>query len=81
MKRGIAMSEYKPSITIQKGASEAAMTGTPLVLVGLVVKIANDRGFNISTDEALAIISAAGIIIAFVRRAWHNFSKQMIGKK
>lgn len=74
------MNEYKPSITIQKGASEAAMTGTPLVLVGLAVKIANDHGFDISTDEALAIISAAGIVIAFIRRAWHNFSKQMIGE-
>ena len=74
------MSEYKPSITIQKGASEAAMTGTPLVLIGLAVKIANDRGFNISTDEALAIISASGIIIAFIRRAWRNLSKQLIGE-
>jgi len=80
MKRGIAMSEYKPSITIQKGASEAAMTGTPLVLIGLAVKIANDRGFDISTDEAIAIISASGIIIAFVRRAWRNLSKQLIGE-
>ena len=75
------MSEYKPSITVKKGASEASLSGTPLVLVGLVVKIANDRGFDISTDEAIAIISASGIIIAFVRRSWRNFSKQCIGKK
>jgi hypothetical protein len=80
MKRGIAMSEYKPSITVKKGASEAALSGTPLVLVGLVVKIINDHGYDISTNDAVEIITAASIVIAFVRRAWRNLSKQLIGE-
>jgi hypothetical protein len=72
---------YKTSITVKKGISEAALSGTPMVLIGIAVRFANDHGYDISTNDAVEIITAASIVIAFVRRSWRNFSKQCIGEK